>query len=137
MKPDELESKLRGLPVRNLPPEWRAEILGACEVHASLPATLRAEHRHCEPAWWIAWLLPGRAGWAALGAAWFLILVLHLATSSDGQRAGRAPLASAEPWLEQRRLVAEFLDLPAPRSDSPAARRPRSERHGDVILLCV
>src|SRR6185369_5460980 len=81
--------------------------------------------------WWFAWLVPGRAGFATLGAAWLLILGVHLAGGTHAA-GGRAPSVSTakspEPWLEQRRLVAELLDLPSAAQPPSAATRPRSER---------
>lgn len=96
--------------------------------------------RRTETPWWLAWLVPGRAGFAALGAAWLLILVLHLAGSprvASGRATSVATTQSPAPWLEQRRLVAELLDLPSATQPPSAATRPRSERRAQPVFLCA
>ena len=147
MNIDDLEQKLRRQPLREVPRECRAQILSACGAPVSDPArsnasgtisTRRAGGRRSETPWWLAWLNPSRAGWAALAAAWLLIAGFQLATHSDATRTeiSAAP-ASAESWLEQRRLIAELLELPAPPAEPAAVTRPRGDRRTTTIFLCV
>ncbi|HEY6169053.1 MAG TPA: hypothetical protein VI454_13505 [Verrucomicrobiae bacterium] len=149
MNEDDFEQRLRRLPRREVPGEWREEILSASGAPVSDPArfqavakssTRRAGGRRSETPWWLAWLVPGRAGLATLGTAWLLILGLHLAASSHAasDRAASATVAKLpEPWLEQRRLLAELLELPADLAPPPTATRPRSERRAQPVFLCA
>jgi hypothetical protein len=134
MQPDELEQRLQRLPRRELPAEWREQILAACGA----PSIARQEHdpasvrpsdaRRSDLAWWLAWLNPTRAGWTALGAAWLVILTLHFAGSEGGATAPTATATlSPEQWFERQRLMAELID-PAEPVQPPAVTRPRSER---------
>ena len=85
--------------------------------------------------WWLAWLVPGRAGWATLGAAWVLIALLRFAGPSESGHAPAVVAASAEAWMAQRRLMAELMDAPAPPREPAPAPRPRSERRREPLFL--
>ena len=93
-----------------------------------------------EPPWRIAWLvwqeliLPSRFAWAGMAALWLVLLLVHLQISSPSpkpantQSARRAGLSRT--FVEQRRLLAELLQSPAPApADQPPSKpQPRSER---------
>ena len=136
MNTDDLETRLSRLPLRPPPSQWRGEILAACGAPAS--STARVESRggaqrrrfgeRRSVAWWFAWLMPGRAGWATLGAAWGIIMLLQFADAPEAKSAPPPTVAiSPEAWEERRRLMAELLppDQPAP---EPAVTRPRGDR---------
>lgn len=114
--------------------EVRRMVLSQLRGREGIPSARRAE-----TPWWLACLVPGRAGWTTLGAAWLLILGFYLGTGSHvagGRATSIAITKSPEPWLEQRRILAELLDLPSALPPS-AATRPRSERRAQPILLCA
>jgi hypothetical protein len=129
MKPDDFEKQLQRQPLRQVPGEWRAEILRsarAASLHAPRPAPRVA-------AWWNEWLWPCPQAWAGLAAVWLDILGLNAtAPAESGSMAERPPEPSSE--LEsrlaaQRRELARLLDNtlsePAPILKSPPG--PRSE----------
>ncbi|MBI3879112.1 MAG: hypothetical protein HY301_03495 [Verrucomicrobia bacterium] len=145
MNTDDLEQKLRRQPLRELPSEWRAQILAACGAQSSrsagtIPATPPggAGAPRSEPPWWLAWFNPSRAGWAALGAVWLVIAALNFAGPRDDASVSAPGAVAASPhdWLERRRIMAELIG-PAEPPEPPAVTRPRSERRANIILLCV
>jgi hypothetical protein len=137
MNADDFEQRLQRLPLRAPPAVWRDEILAAAGAPVSDPArsepisdisTSRGGARRSVPAWWLAWLRPTRAGWAALGAVWLVIVALHFA-AGDGSPAAHGPGVAASPqqWRERQRLMAELIEPTEPAPPRPTTR-PRSER---------
>lgn len=127
MKPDEFEKQLQRQPLRTVPPEWRAEILGqarqAMEAN-SLPPEQAGER--LVAAWWREWLWPCPEAWAGIAALWMVILGLNATTPSQeqltAQKAASSPSVQAAPLLaEQRRELARLLESPA---DLPPVRKP-------------
>jgi hypothetical protein len=141
MNTDDFESRLSRQPLRTPPPDWRQEILAAAEA----PSLARQEResasawpsdaRRSAAGWWFAWLNPSRPGWIALGAAWLLIAVLHLASDSADVSNSNATVARTTPaqWLASRQLMAELIDAVEPAKPVDAAR-PRSERRNRTIF---
>jgi hypothetical protein len=127
MKPDDFEQKLSRQPLRQAPPEWRAEILRAARAasaHAAVPAKPRLRD-------YLALLLwPSPRAWGALAAAWVVIVAANLAMNSGGpgRASSPAPMAGGS-WRQQQRLMAELLngaEMPE-RAKEPKVS-PRSER---------
>jgi hypothetical protein len=118
---DEFENKLRGQPRREIPAEWRREILAPLRRREEAPV-----------AWWRQVLWPHPAAWASLAGAWVAIFVLNLAGAPEGESyaASRPSPDTRVAYQERQRLWAELaLDLsPQPRKQPPAADRPRSNR---------
>jgi hypothetical protein len=116
---DEFERKLRSQPRREIPAEWREEILpSTTEVGASVP-------------WWRQWLWPHPAAWTALAALWVVIFALAFAgrpepTIRSASSAGLRPDV-LQAFAERTRLMAELSGEPAEFGPSPA-ERPRSAR---------
>lgn len=144
MNTDDFESRLSRQPLRTLPPDWRHEILTAAGAPVSDPASprttdatpmRRAGGQRFAAAWWLAWLNPSRPGWIALGAAWLLIAVLHLASDSADVSNSNATVAGTTPaqWLASRQLMAELIDALEPAKPVDAAR-PRSERRNRTTV---
>ena len=130
MKPDEFENQLQRQPLREVPTEWRTEILLAAQA-ASSP---RASHPtpHASP-WWREWLWPSPQAWAGLAAVWLVIVAFNVTTSPhSAEMAKQAPKLSPEAettLAAQRRELARLLDnftetTPAPKPVPPG---PRSE----------
>ena len=75
---DAFVERLRGQPLKGLPPDWRTDILAA--AGAELPRTtpwpgaVRALG---------AWLWPNSLAYAGLASVWVLILAFHLLTPSS------------------------------------------------------
>ena len=132
MKPDDFEKQLERQPRRDVPPEWREEILKAARA-SSIPRASRLAPQAVP--WWHEWLWPAPQAWAALAAVWVVILGVNLKPSGSG-----APTIAANPpgpsvnaatnLLEQRRELARLLDNifePEPVRKSPTPPGPRSE----------
>ena len=137
MKPDEFEQKVSRQPLRQIPPEWRGEILSAARetqaahhasriTHHSLLSTLNSQ---LSTFFW-----PHPKAWAGLAAAWVCIGALNLATRDTSPRvAEKSAPPSPEVIVElrkQQRLFAELVgahesqDVDRQKNFSP---KPRSE----------
>jgi hypothetical protein len=130
MNDDDFQKHLQRTPLREVPAQWRGEILKACGPLAS-----SATHRKTSD-WWRNVLWPCPQAWAGVAAVWLLIFGLHLVAGSEPRPGIRLTSVTVSPELlavlaEQRRLFSELLPLPeAPssrRRDVPADR-PRSQR---------
>ncbi|MEY4917913.1 MAG: hypothetical protein RL616_1826 [Verrucomicrobiota bacterium] len=135
MKPDEFEQKLSRQPLRQVPSEWRGEILAVCRGSKAegrarepfQPSTLVARLST------IFW--PHPKAWAGLAGIWICIGVLNFSTGEVSPRvAAKSSSPSPEVVVElkkQQRMFAELVgsyepaDADRPRIFSP---RPRSER---------
>jgi hypothetical protein len=126
----EFEDQLQRQPLRELPAEWRSQILGAAA--ASAPRSRSAMFAD----WVASWLWPHPRAWAGLGAAWVLILLLHFTAPDDARFAHNAPpitVQSLARMKQQTLHMAELLgslDVYAPPTATvtPPALAPRSER---------
>jgi hypothetical protein len=141
MNSDDFEKRLQHQTLRQIPPEWRAEILSVVR-----PATARFSLARTPLA---ALFKLGRELilaypriWAGLAAAWIVIFALHF-SSRDTSPAlvknspppSREMLAAIQ---NQKRMLAEMLldsvksnDADRPKSSAPA---PHSERVMPVIV---
>jgi len=127
MKPEDFEKQLQRQPLREVPTEWRAEILRSARAARSSPVTSH------DVAWWREWLWPSPQAWAGLAAVWMVILGLNAtAPAGPGAVAKRSPAPSVEAdatLAAQRRELARLLDNnfaePTPAPKSPPG--PRSE----------
>jgi len=130
MKPDDFEKQLERQPFRDVPPEWRGEILEP----ARASATSRVSHPALQATpWWREWLWPAPQAWAGLAAVWLVILGLNLKPSGSEAptiAANTTAATTATNLFEQRRELARLLDSasePEPVRKSPATPGPRSE----------
>ena len=95
---NEFEQRLRRLPARKLPTDWRAEILAAATpVPTAAPvnglALLRA--RLVELFW------PHPKAWAGLAAAWAIILLLNLSATDRATVLAKKSAAPSPDVIEQ------------------------------------
>jgi hypothetical protein len=120
----QFEKLLEGQPLRQIPAEWRKEILSAADetqaVHRrqsisirSLPSLLRS----------LLW--PHPVAWGGLAAVWLLILAANFSMRDEAPAVARktlppSPEAVAE-LKQQKQLLAELMGT----SDTPAADRPK------------
>jgi len=125
---DEFENKLRGQPRREIPPEWRREILEPLRRRSGPPVS-----------WWRQLLWPHPAAWASLAAAWVAIVALNLAGAPEGELyvAGKPAPDKLVAYQERQRLWAELaLDLSRqPRKPMPAMDRPRSQAPSAEVIV--
>ena len=138
MNPDDFEHRLARLPVKEIPGEWRADILSAARAAQPAPHASRLT-RHA----WLSTLnsqlstffWPHPKAWAGLAAVWVGIVALNFSTRDQSVMvAGKVSPPSAEVIVElrkQQKLYAELMGVNEPReADRPkdATSRPRTQR---------
>jgi hypothetical protein len=133
MSPDDFEQHLQHQPLRQVPAQWRGEILSAIRQAAARdPVTRHTPHaprgrsalstlnHQLSTLLW-----PSPVAWAGLAAVWLVILAFNF-----GAGAASVPMAKGHPQLapqfflgfqEQERLLAELI---GPR-ETPSAEPPR------------
>ncbi len=144
MNSDDFEQRLQHQPLRQIPPEWRADILSKAH-HAS-------RITHHVSAWRViistltsqlsTLLWPSPKAWASLAAIWLLLLIVNPSTTDKSISVAGA-LSRPAPerllaWREQERLLTELLgprEMPAAEKLKPAASSPRSERHNQFPII--
>jgi hypothetical protein len=111
----DFEKQLQRQPFRELPRDWRAEILSA------------ARPRPSRSTW------PSPRAWAVLAGAWILIFLLNLTTPGQTRVAGHSPATSFQSFAllhEQTLRLAESFGqadvYPTPAA-TPIPPKPRSE----------
>jgi hypothetical protein len=149
MNADDFEKRLQSQPLRQVPTEWREEILSAArQVVSAQPVPCPAPRAHALTAFLStinsrlsALLWPHPAAWAGLAAAWVVILGLSF-TTRDAARlvARRASSPSPQVFMafqEQQRLLTELIgprEMPAVERPKAAPPRPRSERRRGLMM---
>jgi hypothetical protein len=139
MNHDDFEQRLQRQPPRQVPAEWREEILAAAVTsrHPSRATRLAFLSSLNSQLSTILW--PHPVAWAGLAAVWIFIFTLDLSTRDNTPMvAGNFSPPSAEVIVEvrqQQRLLAELIGprdaREADRSKS-VAPRPRSEFAGHL-----
>jgi len=142
MKPEDFEQRLQRQPLRQIPGDWRAEILAEARVvetprcgvgqrsALSLPAILSTLNRQLSSLLW-----PHPKAWAGLAAVWVLIFCMDFSVrDTTPVRAEKAvppsPEVIAELW-QQQRMLAELIgarDISEADRSKLLAPQPRSER---------
>ena len=148
MNPDDFEKRLQRQPLRQVPREWREEILSAARQASAPQPTPHPAHRFRTSllstlnAQLSTFLWPHPAAWAGLAALWLVIGGLNLATrEASPQVARRASPPSVEVFMafhEQEQLLAELLgprEAPVAERPKPAVPRPRSERRRTLLMV--
>ena len=102
MNPDDFEKHLQRQPLRQVPGEWREEILSAAR-QASLPQHAPRTTHHAPPSPSLlstlhpqlsTLLWPHPAAWAGLAAVWLVILGLNLTTRDASPRLAKHAVAA-------------------------------------------
>ena len=157
MNSNDFEQRLQRQQLRQIPPEWRAEILskahhtvvtpesiesGSRLTHLSRRSQTKADHIS---AWRViisTLLWPSPKAWASLAAIWLLLLIVNASTSDKSIAVARAlPRPAPErlmAWREQERLLTELLgprEMPVAEKPKSAASSPRSERHNEFLII--
>ncbi len=94
---DNFEQFLKSQPLRDVPPEWRAEILA--------PATAASRESPASAGSWRGWLWPSPYAWGALAAVWLVIIGLNMAGQPRAER--KSPRGSAPTEQEVFTALAE------------------------------
>src|SRR5690349_2511763 len=129
MKPDDFEKQLEHQPMRQIPAEWRDEILDAARCESG------PRHSTFKPrplSWWRELFWPCPQAWAGLAAAWLLVFALNMATREPAQIVKTSKAVLMPEMLmalqERRRLLVELIGSPmAVEPPKPLDPRPRSE----------
>jgi hypothetical protein len=147
MNSNDFEKRLQRQPVRQVPAEWRADILSAAR-QAAPPQHAPRTAQHAAPSllstlrYQLSTLLwPHPAAWAGLAAVWLVILGLNHATPDALPRMAKGSLPAAPQlfmaFQAQEQLLAELLgprETPVAEPPKPTVPRPRSER-GRAFLM--
>ena len=129
MNLDEFEKQLRQQPLRQIPAEWRGEILDAARnVYDPQLSTLNPQ----PIPWWRELLWPCPQVWAGLAAVWAVILLLNVASHETIEVASRQKSPPSRELImalqEQRRLFSELIEAAPPVERARTfVPRPRSE----------
>jgi hypothetical protein len=160
MKPDDFEKRLGRQPLRQIPGEWREEILSAARQASSIqhaPPVLRSSTaeggrttQHVPARRSLlstlsqqlsALLWPHPTAWAGLAAVWLVILGINL-TTQDAATVVAKHASPVSPQIfmafqEQERLLAELIgpsEPPVAERPKPRLPRPRSEGRREMGL---
>src|SRR6266404_9172908 len=121
MKPDDFEERLQRQPLREVPAEWRGEILSATR-RAMLPSpgsrtsNLRAQI--------LALLWPFPQAWAGLAAIWLGILLINFAITGKTETVAKKKVPASTQMMvlrEQQQILTELIEP----HESPAMNRPK------------
>ena len=149
MSPDDFETCLQRQPLRQIPGEWRKEILSAARQASSAqhaprstlhvaprPSLLSTINHQLSTLLW-----PHPAAWTGLAAVWLLILGINLttrdATTVAAEHAAPVSPQSFMAFQEQERLLAELIgprETPVADQPKPGPARPRSERRKEMMM---
>lgn len=135
MKTDDFETSFRKPPFRSIPPEWRGEILQAAQTAAEVPTP---EPRQV---WWRELLWPCPKAWAAVAAAWVVILG---SLWIGGEKSESSGMVASAPQPNAPTILAlsfqyrfNLIDPPPPaiiEPPKPSSMRPRSERAQNIAV---
>jgi hypothetical protein len=142
MNDDQFEQRLRNQPMRDVPADWQAQVLGVARAaganerrelsrEATFAATIKARLSN------LLWPCP--QAWAGLAAAWLLIFVINFAGRDESQPvAKKSPPPSPEMVAvlrEQHRLLVELVGRTDPQdAEQPRVVPPRSERRVELLV---
>jgi hypothetical protein len=147
MNTEDFEKRLQRQPLRQVPGEWRGEILSAAR-QASAPQHAPRTTHHSRPSllstisYQLSTLLwPHPVAWAGLAAVWLVILGLNHTTRDALPRLAKRSLPAAPQvfmaFQEQERVLAELIgprEAPVAERPKPAPPRPRSERRRELLM---
>lgn len=132
MSHGDFEKQLERQPLRPVPANWRAEILKASNTAPPSETDGPVLIRFVGPLW-RELFVPCRGIWAALAAAWLVILVLNL---PGGGKSTRLAVKASPPnrqvqevLREQKEMLAQFIE---PLMPSPAIRPKTPGPRGDL-----
>jgi hypothetical protein len=149
MNTEDFEKRLQRQPVRQIPGEWRENILSAARqaslaghapraTHHAIPSAslLSTIHHRLSTILW-----PHPTAWAGLAAAWVVILGMNLTTRDVSQAVAKhaAPVSPQVfiAFQEQERLLSELIgprEKPVAEPPKPRLPRPRSEGRKEMML---
>jgi hypothetical protein len=135
---DDFEEQLKSQPFRQVPEQWREEILAA--GRAGCPKHAASSTEHFVRSWWRELLWPCPQAWAALAAVWIVLLVIHFETSEPAvtKMAKARPATVSRQMLavlqEQRRLYTELIES-AQVKEEDTKPRPHTEMKIEAVYV--
>jgi len=140
MNTDDFEKRLQRQPLREIPAEWREEILKGAQTPRHSSSVTRHSFLSTLNSKLSTVLWPHPKAWAGLAAAWVLIVAVHFASSDPSlQVAKKAQPPTPEVLVilqQQQRLLAELVGPTMPREadrPKPNTAQPRSERRMETV----
>ena len=140
MKPDDFESRLQRQPLRQIPPDWRREILASAhDAQAARHPSLVTRHlKLSRPSAILhslsSLLWPHPKAWAGLAAVWIFIFAVNFSMRDASPRlAEKSAPPSPEAIVELRKQQKLYAELMGPREEHDADRsktygpRPRGQ----------
>jgi hypothetical protein len=136
MNMDDFEQKLQRQPLRQIPGEWREEILRAADEVGTARRAVRGRLGEASlPNWLSIILWPHPTAWAGLAAVWVFIFAVNFSLRDPAPvRAEKSAPPSTEVMVELRQQQRMLAELMGPRDTRDADRSksfvppPRSER---------
>lgn len=134
MKPDDFEQKLARQTLRQVPREWREEILTAANsAHRPAPQAPSLN--------WLSTLLwPNQKAWAGLAVAWIVIFALNLSARDKSEVVAKKSSPPSPELImalrQQQRMFAELIGSRETSVAEPPRRslpQPRSERRDEIL----
>jgi len=139
MNPEDFEQQLSRRPLRPLPPEWRAEILGAVQAAANVIESPTAPLPVRKPfvvTLWRELFWSCRRIWGGLAAIWVAVAAINTAIDDSPRASVASAPRQSRDWKlalqAQREMVRQLLKQDAP----PVAVAPdrRSERRNTPVI---
>jgi hypothetical protein len=134
MKPDDFEKRLQSQPLRQIPSEWRRQILSEAQI-ATRNSKPETRNKFVSTLLW-----PHPKAWAGLAALWIAIAALQFANSDSASATKKTAPPSADTLVilqQQSRMMAELVGpMPPHEADRPKPRAlPRSERRTETACV--
>ncbi len=133
MNDSDFEKRLQRQPLRELPQEWRADILRAAKsagAQSSIPGS--ASSWLLKP--WRELIWPARRVWLGFAFVWVAIVAVNFADAEKSEhlevRAKAPPTNLITVWQRQQELLTELNRPESPDLDKPrhSLPKPRSDR---------
>jgi hypothetical protein len=142
MNHDDFEQKLRRQPLRQVPAEWREEILAVAGRESRVEGRTQQWRRSSSLVSRLSsFLWPHPVAWAGLAAVWILIFAVDFSIGDKAPVVAEKSLPPSPQVMvelrQQQRLLAELI---GPRETRDADRskslspRPRSERNFEISM---
>ncbi len=133
---NEFEQRLRQVPLKPVPPEWRAEILAAAgqlTPDCSGPAPLSWRARWL--AGWHSLFWPHPRAWAGLAVVWVVIAGLHVSQSDDAPVVEQSAASTPERLADLRQQQQMLVELLGANRASEAEPPKRSGAHTQRVRM--
>jgi hypothetical protein len=135
MKPDDFEKRLQSQPLRQIPTEWRRQILQ--NARQSAPSALDPR-----PSLLSTLLWPNPKAWAGLAVVWVVVFVLQFASRETSRTVATVATSQSSAILaslkDQQKTLVELMGNDQPKdADQPprGGPRPRSDLGSRAAII--